>query len=452
MSSNGETKPISPYFDKIKMDNDSCLITKNASNEWINVRLGNTDYFKLVTGGTPSTKKPEFWSGNVPWLVSGDIHKKIIFSVEGKISQLGYKNSNATLIPKQSILIALAGQGKTRGTAAIIEIELTTNQSVAAVIPNKDLVDPYFVYYYIDSLYKKLRNMSAGDGRAGLSIQILKDIEIKIPEIKEQHKIAAILGILDIMIDETDRIIILTEQIKNGLIQELMIKGIGHISFKESQFGAIPVEWSVQKLSDICSLIKDGTHLPPSRVEDGPWLLSVQNMINGKLQLSDSDTKVPLEFYHLMHKNWQIKKGDILLAIVGATIGKTAIVPDMETFTIQRSVAVLRGKEYTLDNRFLYIFLSSKIGQKIIKSRANQTAQPGIYLDILSKIKIPLPPIDEQLKISAAIMQLEDKICIENNFKIHLKQLKNGLMQDLLTGRIRVKLCPQQSQEAPSHV
>ena len=109
---------------------------------WPVVLLGDGRYFQLATGGTPSTDKPEYWeNGTIPWLSSGEVHKKIIRFADGRITEKGFQYSNARFYPTHSILIALAGQGKTRGTAAITEIEVTSNQSIGAVIPNEELVE-----------------------------------------------------------------------------------------------------------------------------------------------------------------------------------------------------------------------------------------------------------------------------------------------------------------------
>jgi type I restriction enzyme S subunit len=190
--------------------------------EWIIVKLGDATYFELATGGTPSTAVPEYWNGDIPWLVSGDVHNKIIYCIEGRISKLGYQNSNATIHPKQSVLIALAGQGKTRGTIAISEIELTTNQSVAAIIPQKNLVASYYLYHFLDSKYIELRSISAGAGRAGLSLTILKNYEFPLPPPSEQYRIAEILSSVDKRIKKEEAYREKLLQMKKGLMQDLL--------------------------------------------------------------------------------------------------------------------------------------------------------------------------------------------------------------------------------------
>jgi type I restriction enzyme S subunit len=106
--------------------------------DWEEVLLGSIA--NLTAGGTPSTKHPDYWGGNIPWMNSGEINLKKVFGVEGRITDLGLKKSSTKIIPADSVLIALAGQGKTRGTVAINRIELCTNQSIAAVMPDSSLL------------------------------------------------------------------------------------------------------------------------------------------------------------------------------------------------------------------------------------------------------------------------------------------------------------------------
>lgn len=212
----------------------------------------------------------------------------------------------------------------------------------------------------------------------------LKMFRVFVPShIEEQQRIAEILDTVDGAIARTEALIAKLKQMKAGLLHDLLTRGLdenGQLrdaiahpeQFKDSPLGRIPKDWELAKIGEACSLIKDGSHLPPKRVEDGPLLLSVQNMIDGQFQVTDSDTRVSWDFYKTMHKNWQIQVGDVLLAIVGATLGKTAVVPPMPPFTLQRSVAVLRGKPETLENSFLHLYLASEKFQRVIWHRVNK--------------------------------------------------------------------------------
>lgn len=192
--------------------------------EWEVKRLGENDIFNIETGGTPSTMIKKFWTnGTIPWLSSGEIHKKVIFKTDNYITELGYKCSNTKYYPINSIIVALAGQGKTRGTVAITEIELTSNQSIAAIIVNLNSVEPYYLYYYLDLMYLDLRSISAGSGRAGLTKSILSDYLIKLPLKKEeQSRIANKLKEIDISIEIETETLSKLKRLKTGLMNDLL--------------------------------------------------------------------------------------------------------------------------------------------------------------------------------------------------------------------------------------
>lgn len=177
---------------------------------------------KLTAGGTPSTSIPEYWNGNVPWMSSGEVHKKRVRNVDGRISEEGLKNSSAKLVPAGTVLIALAGQGKTRGTVAIAETELSTNQSVAAVLPNRNEVIPDYLFHNLDSRYVELRNLSMGQGRAGLNLTILESIVIFLPEKKEQESVVAVLNCIDTNITLLNQLQSALSEQKLGLMQQLL--------------------------------------------------------------------------------------------------------------------------------------------------------------------------------------------------------------------------------------
>lgn len=133
---------------------------------------------------------------------SGEVNKKKIYSTDNFITQAGYDNSSATMVPVDSTVIALAGQGKTRGLVARIKICLSTNQSLATLIP-KDIIINDYLYYYLESQYNKLREVSSGDGsRGGLNKEILKKYPIIIPSIQVQGQVVSILDKFDKLVND----------------------------------------------------------------------------------------------------------------------------------------------------------------------------------------------------------------------------------------------------------
>ena len=151
------------------------------------------DFAECFAGATPSTKISSYWdNGNIPWMSSGEVHKVRVQDTDAKITQQGYDGCSTKMVPIHSIVIALAGQGKTRGTVAINDIELCTNQSLCAIVPNEE-VNYEYLFHNLRGRYKELRSMSGDvDGRGGLNLKHIQSIKVIVPPMSEQMKFVSI--------------------------------------------------------------------------------------------------------------------------------------------------------------------------------------------------------------------------------------------------------------------
>ena len=156
----------------------------------------------IFSGATPSTKIEKYWTnGDIPWMSSGDIHQKTINDISTFITKKGYDSCSTKMVPIQSIVIALAGQGKTRGTVGITNTALCTNQSLCAIVPNKNEIIPKFLFYYLDKEYDNLRRISSGDGtRGGLNLQMIRNYIIEYPSLDIQQSIVEKLDAFESLI------------------------------------------------------------------------------------------------------------------------------------------------------------------------------------------------------------------------------------------------------------
>lgn len=161
----------------------------DIDESWEMVKLGEVCEF--MTGGTPrSTVKEYYENGNIKWLVSGDIHQGEIYDCPNRITEKGLNNANTKFLPINSVLIALNGQGKTRGTVALLRTEATCNQSLVSINPmDKNKLISEFLFYQLKQQYKQIRNITGDNQRSGLSIAILKSIEIHLPPLNMQTEI-----------------------------------------------------------------------------------------------------------------------------------------------------------------------------------------------------------------------------------------------------------------------
>lgn len=188
--------------------------------DWVVTSIGQ--FTDCCAGGTPSTKISAYWGGTHPWMSSGELHLKQVYAVADYITDEGLVNSSTKYVPKNSVLVGLAGQGKTRGTVAINRIELCTNQSIAAIFPSKHH-STEFLFYNLDSRYEELRSLSTGDGgRGGLNLTIIRKLHLAFPLKEEQTAIATILSDMDKEIQTLQQRLDKTRQLKQGMMQELL--------------------------------------------------------------------------------------------------------------------------------------------------------------------------------------------------------------------------------------
>lgn len=393
------------------------------------------DIAEVQTGGTPLRSNSNFWkNGTIPWMSSGEVNKKFINQVDEKITEEGFNNSNTTMLPKGTVMLAMNGQGKTRGTVAYLKIETTCNQSLAGIIVNKTY-NSLFLYYFLEYSYDNLRNIN-GEGRSGLNLKLIRDFKVIVPSLYEQQKIAEILSTVDEQIEQTDQLIEKTKELKKGLMQQLLTKGIGHTEFKHSEIGEIPVEWEVKELKKVLEKVVGGG--TPSRknsefyVGNIPWI-TVKDMkghfYQGHSQESINEDAIKKSATNL------IEPGNVVIATRMA-LGKGFI--NTKSIAINQDLkALYLNQDKVYNPYFLYWYASNA---KQIESLGSGTTVKGIRVEQLTKLKMPLPPTEEQKKIAEILSSVDEDIEGYEEEKAKYEELKKGLMQQLLTGKTRVKV------------
>ncbi|MFD1818823.1 restriction endonuclease subunit S, partial [Pseudarcicella hirudinis] len=161
----------------------------------------------VSSGGTPNRAIASYWNGSIPWVSTGLINFNFINKVDEYITEEGLDNSSAKLFSQGTLLIAMYGQGKTRGKVAMLNIEATTNQACGAITTNKNILNPLFAFQNLTKRYDEIRDLSNQGGQENLSAGIIKGIEINFPKIPEQQKIASFLSLIDERITTQNKII-----------------------------------------------------------------------------------------------------------------------------------------------------------------------------------------------------------------------------------------------------
>lgn len=303
---------------------------------------------------------------------------------------------------------------------------------------NNTIANHEFVKYIIQSkrYWDWVKVMSTRSGQPGINSNEYYTFKVQIPPLKEQQKIAEILSTVDSQIDDTDKLIEKTKELKKGLMQQLLTKGIGHKEFKKTEIGEIPVEWEAKCLKEI-STIKRGAS--PRPIKDTKWFSEEKKV--GWIRISDvtASSKYLTETTQYLSeegikKSRPVKVNDLIMSIC-ATVGKP-IIMKMNACIHDGFVLLddLDSEKY--DKEFLYYVLQKY--EESFKSMGQTGTQSNLNSDLVGGIVIGVPTFDEQKQIANILSSVDTEIQEYENKKAKLEELKKGLMQQLLSGKVRV--------------
>ena len=397
----------------------------------------------FYNGGTPDTTNKDYWNGGIPWITGADFEDQKVKTIRRYITSDGVKNSATNVVPKGNLLIVTrTGVGK----VAIAPFDIAISQDITGVILDSQKASLEFIYWYIDFISTKLKSTIQGTSISGLLRGDLEEIDLPLPAIAEQKKIAEILTTFVEAIDKTTQIIEKTKEVKKGLMQKLLTRGIGHKKFKKTEIGEIPEEWSLLTLEEIVPKARGSIKRGPFGgaikkeffVPEGYKVYEQKNVIYNDFELGDYYIDED-KFEEL--KDFQISQDDLLISCSG-TIGRIVLVPRNVKKGIinQALLRITLDKEKMMPEFFKHLFETDSMQKKVISHTHGSAMKNIVSMTELKKIQLVVPSIEEQNKIVELINGVDSKVEDEQAYKSELGQLKKGLMQVLLTGKIRVSV------------
>lgn len=415
---------------------------------WEVKRIG--DFTDCTAGGTPSTSISAYWGGNIAWMSSGELHLKRVYDVEGRITQLGLENSSTKFIPVNSVLIGLAGQGKTRGTVAISKIPLCTNQSIASIFPN-DEFDAEFLFYNLENRYDELRSLSTGDGgRGGLNLTIIRNINIQLPPKPEQTAIATVLSDTDKLIDSLTALIAKKQAIKSATMSQLLSgqKRLPQFAnhsdgapktYIQTDNGKIPEDWEVVKLGDVGQTYSGLSGKSKSDFDTGNALYVPFTNVMVNIEVD----KNKLGIVKVNEKQNFVLKGDLLFNGSSETPEEVCFssLVNFEMPNLYLNSFCFGFRIFANDRvlpKFLAYWFRADIGRKTIAFMAQGSTRYNISKSEFLKLNVVLPPKPEQTAIAQILSDMDSDIVALEHRLTKTKALKQGLMHQLLTGKIRL--------------
>lgn len=315
------------------------------------------------------------------------------------------------------------------------------NQHIARIRITDKNVNVQFIYQYLSQqkVIDDYNKITTGQAYPQLSLKQVRETKIPLPPLKEQHCIAEILSTVDEKIDVIDAQISQAQDLKKGLMQRLLTRGIGHSQFKNSPLGEIPESWEVAELNTVFKNVVVGFVGSITSYYCSPDLgipfIRTLNVKDGYFDLSGIEY-VTYDF-HNKNKKSQIANEDILIARVGANMGLVCRVQGLKSEANAANVIIIKS-EKGVCSEFYSNFLSSENGQKQIHAQGIGGAQEVFNTSLAKKLKIPVLPLSEQLEIAQILTTIREKIDVLKEKRQSYQDLKKGLMQQLLKGKIRV--------------
>ncbi len=291
-------------------------------------------------------------------------------------------------------------------------------------------IDSKFLFYIIqqDKFVDYLDQKSYGTKMPRTSWKEMAEYNINLPPLSEQRKIAAILSSVDEAIEKTEAIIEQTEKVKKGLMQQLLTKGIGHTKFKKTEIGEIPEKWEVKKLEEV-ALFQNGKAHEQYIDDKGKYII-----INSKFISSDGT-----EYKRTNNNLCPLDKGDITMVMSdvpnGKALAKCFLVEENNKYTLNQRICAI--KPIKINNEYLYYFLNRN---KYYLKFDNGVGQTNLKKNEVLECPILVPPIKEQECIVRILKLIDSKLNVEKKRFKNLIKVKKGLMQALLTGKVRVKV------------
>ena len=396
---------------------------KEFDSAWSNSKID--DIAVVTSGGTPSRSNLTFWDGNIPWVTTSLVDFNIIQSAEEFITQKGLDNSSAKLFPKNTILMAMYGQGITRGKVAILGIDATTNQACAAIKLQSNY-DTQFIFQNLMSRYEEIRDLSNDGGQKNLSAGIIKEIEVNYPEKTEQTKIATFLSAVDEKIAQLSQKLHLLGQYKQGMMQKLFYQQIRFKADDGSEFG----EWEIQPLNHYLYTSKlKNKDLTYTKYD----VLSVSGefgIVNQINLLGRSYAGVSVAPYGIVEVNDVVYTKSPLKSnpygIIKVNQGKAGIVSTL--------YAVYKCKENIIPKLIEYYFQNDSKLNQLLKPLVKKGAKNDMKVNndhvLTGKISFPAS-LEEQTKIANFLSAIDQKIDVVSEQLKQAKIWKKGLLQQM---------------------
>jgi len=399
--------------------------------DWCVKPLG--ELARVYSGGTPLRSVGSYWNGPIPWVTTAEIDFGTINATRQSITELGLKASAAKIAPAGTVLIAMYGQGKTRGKSAILGVPAAMNQACAAVEVPPGL-SAAFLLQYLSAQYDSIRALSNSGGQENLSGEIVKKIPIILPSEPEQQRISMILHDVDALISSLSRLLVKRQSTRQGLMQQLFSARARLPGFTE--------HLREMSLRDIGSSYGGLTGKSKEDFGHGTATFITFLEVMNHTRLSGRQLE-RVRVKKSEHQN-RVLRGDVLFNGSSETpeeVALSAVVafdPEPTTYLNSFCFGFRIKRTDIADPTFLAYLFRSNPGRTLIAPLAQGATRYNIAKTKLLDVALALPDLEEQRAIAAVMNDCEDEISATAMRLDKARATKQGMMQQLFTGRTRL--------------
>ncbi|KQY16318.1 hypothetical protein ASE23_20260 [Rhizobium sp. Root73] len=402
-------------------------MSREVPTGWTSTTLGE-QIVEMRGGGTPSRKVSEYWNGNIPWASVKDLKGRHIDNTEESISEDGLQNSASSLIPKGTLVLATR---MAVGKVVRFSRDVAINQDLRALFPRPSL-DVDFLHQWFSWQESHIARLGSGTTVAGIRQETIRGLQLALPPLHEQRRIAEILSSVDAAIAATRAVIEQTRKVRSEILST---------SFPEDQAAGPSTAddtfegWSVEPASSICESIIDCKNRTPPVTEDGYAVVRTPNVRNGRFRYEGLQFTDRQSFQEWTAKGMP-RTGDILFTRE-APYGEVCMAPAM-AFCLGQRMMFLRPDTSRVSSDFLLYALQSGPVKKEMFRRAGGSTVGHLRVGDVRELPIPVAPRDVQLRLTSTLRSLDEALYSNEESLSRLENCKSALMSDLLTGGKRV--------------
>jgi type I restriction enzyme S subunit len=385
---------------------------------WTETSLG--DIADVIGGGTPSTKKPEYWGGGIPWITTTELTSNDGKSISGShrtLTELGLREGPAKLVNPGTVLL---GTTATIGTVGFVDSPVAFNQQISGLAVKRSSVDPKFLFFLIQFIKPTIQSLASGTSFKRISNSVLKAIQVIIPSLEEQKRIVDLVSSVDAYVDALTQYRDATQKARKAILNELLNAG--------------GEDWTETTLGEVCEFQNGdrGKNYPSEykRQNHGIPFINAGHLTRGKIDFTEMDYISRDTFDKL--GSGKIRPRDILFCLRGS-VGKYGFTGDLNEGAIASSLVILRTKA-SAKIEYLLVYLDSECFKQELQAILTGAAQPNLSVTNLKMVNLDLPTLQEQKRIVDLVSSFDDSVSASDVLIEKARVLRAGLLADLLSG------------------